>query len=36
MDEMKFKLSEVNMAYEKFKSSKSNELQGYIQSYSYK
>ena len=36
MDEMKFKLGEVNIAYERFKSAKTNELQQYVQKYSYK
>lgn len=36
MEEMKYKLSEVNLAYEKFKTAKNGEIQGYVQQYSYK
>jgi hypothetical protein len=33
---MKFKLGEVNVAYERFKTAKMNEVQQYVQKYSYK
>lgn len=36
LDEMRFKLGEVNVAYERFKTAKMNEVQQYIQKYSYK